>query len=330
VNLDAVTKRPRTHAGRATGAVLAAWALTLLGGAPAATAQSDPAAQDATSASAESSATAPATGSGAPAAGTRVVAARARPRSAFYFGTTKISFAIKLAAKAPTDLRIDIVRAGSGALERTLWQQNVPPNRTVTVPWDGLSGSGAFVMGRFRLVIRGANGQAIRLAKRLMAAKAVKRKGKKKKGKKSKLTFTQFDHIFPVRGKHTYGDGIGAPRGDHTHQGQDISAACGTNLAAAQGGTVQVNAYQAGGAGYYVVIDTVGSDIDHVYMHLIAPPALYLGQVVPTGQIIGQVGNTGSSSGCHLHFEMWSGPGWYEGGAFLDPSSYLRLWDKFS
>ena len=273
----------------------------------------------------EAAATAPAAAQGK---GLRVVQARAQPRSAFYFGTSKISFSIRLAAKAATDLRIDVVRAGNGTLERTLWQQNVPPNTTVSVPWDGLNGSGAFVMGRFRLVIRTSNGTAIPLARSLTATTA--KKGKKKKKKKPKLTFTQFDHIFPVRGAHTYGDGIGAPRGDHTHQGQDVSADCGTNLAAAQGGTVQVNSYQAGGAGYYVVIDTVGSDIDHVYMHLIAPPTLIVGQVVPTGQIIGQVGNTGSSNGCHLHFEMWSGPGWYEGGTFMDPSSYLRLWDKFS
>jgi murein DD-endopeptidase MepM/ murein hydrolase activator NlpD len=309
------TSQPRIRAGRHAAGAAAACALLLVA-APAAGAQEEPLAQP--------SATAAAPGKGA-----RVLQARARPRSAFYFGTNKISFGIRLAAQAPTDVRIDIVRAGSGALERTIWQQNVPPNTTVSVPWDGLSGSGSFLMGKFRLVIRANNGVAIPLARNLVASRAAKGKGKKKK-KKSKLTFTQYDHIFPVRGQHTYGDGIGAPRGDHTHQGQDVSAACGTNLAAAQGGTVQVNAYQAGGAGYYVVIDTVGSDIDHVYMHLIAAPALYAGQVVPTGQLIGQVGNTGSSSGCHLHFEMWSGPGWYEGGSFMDPSSYLRLWDKFS
>jgi murein DD-endopeptidase MepM/ murein hydrolase activator NlpD len=79
-----------------------------------------------------------------------------------------------------------------------------------------------------------------------------------------------------------------------------------------------------------VVIDTAGSQIDHVYMHMQGPPALTVGQYVGTGTLIGHVGNTGSSSGCHLHFEMWSGPGWYEGGTFMDPVPFMRAWDKYS
>jgi len=251
-----------------------------------------------------------------------VVEARVSPGVAYYYGMKKVRLALTLAAKGATDLRIDIVRNKSGILERSIIQNNVPPNSRVLIPWDGLSGSGTQVRGKLRVIIRGASGKPIPIAKRYAA------RGKKKGG--PRMRFAYFDHIFPVRGKHTYGDGIGADRGDHTHQGQDLSAACGTKLVAAQAGTVQVNAYQAGGAGYYVVIDEVGSEIDTVYMHMLTAPALTAGQVVVTGQVIGQVGNTGSSNGCHLHFEMWSGPGWYEGGSFLDPAPSLRAWDKYS
>jgi murein DD-endopeptidase MepM/ murein hydrolase activator NlpD len=135
---------------------------------------------------------------------------------------------------------------------------------------------------------------------------------------------------FPIRGPHTYGDHVGAPRGDHTHQGQDIAAACGTKLVAARGGRVQYRGYQAGGAGNYIVIDGYKTSYDFVYMHLKNPALFGKGQTVATGQMIGKVGTTGSSTGCHLHFEMWSAPGWYEGGHFIDPYPYLKQWDKFS
>jgi murein DD-endopeptidase MepM/ murein hydrolase activator NlpD len=135
---------------------------------------------------------------------------------------------------------------------------------------------------------------------------------------------------FPIRGPHTYGDGIGAPRGDHTHQGQDVMAACGTKLVAARGGKVQYRGYQAGGAGNYIVIDGYKSEYDFVYMHLLNPATAAKGQSVTTGQQIGKVGQTGAASGCHLHFEMWSPPGWYEGGHFINPTPYLKEWDSFS
>ena len=48
---------------------------------------------------------------------------------------------------------------------------------------------------------------------------------------------------------------FGADRGDHIHQGQDMGAACGERLYAASGGVVTTKAYQAGGAGYYLVIE---------------------------------------------------------------------------
>ena len=303
------TSRKPTVA-RAASAVAAACALALAVAAPA-PAQT-------------TSGTAPDAGSANTAKGARVLDAKVTPRRAYYYGLKQVSFSVTLAASAPTDVRIDIVRNKSGALERSLFLNKVQPRTASSATWDGLSGSGTAVRGKLRFVIKAANGATIPYAKRfLRAASAGKKKGKRRD------RFGYFDYIFPVRAKHSYGDGIGAPRGDHTHQGQDISAPCGTKLVAAQGGTVKVNAFQAGGAGYYVVITTIGGT-DHVYMHLIGAPALTVGQTVLTGQAIGQVGNTGRSSGCHLHYEIWSAPGWYSGGSFLDPAPYLRAWDKYS
>jgi murein DD-endopeptidase MepM/ murein hydrolase activator NlpD len=51
---------------------------------------------------------------------------------------------------------------------------------------------------------------------------------------------------------------------------------------------------------------------------------------VRTGEPIGAVGSTGSSTACHLHFELWTAPGWYEGGSPIDPLALLRKWDSYS
>jgi len=134
------------------------------------------------------------------------------------------------------------------------------------------------------------------------------------------------DGVFPVKGKHTYGDGLGAGRG---HEGQDLIAKCGKPVVAAQSGRVQYRKYQ-GAAGNYVVIDGKGRANDLVYMHLASPAKVYKGDSVQAGQVIGRVGDTGDATTCHLHFEMWSMPGWYEGGDPVDPAPSLHRWDRNS
>lgn len=132
------------------------------------------------------------------------------------------------------------------------------------------------------------------------------------------------DAIFPLRGKHTYGDGIGAGRG---HQGQDILSKCGKPVVAAEPGRVRFVKYQSA-AGNYVVVKGPGRD--EVYMHLAQPSKLSPGDRVDAGDLIGRVGQTGRATACHLHFEMWSKPGWYRGGSVMDPTPYLKQWDKTS
>jgi len=129
---------------------------------------------------------------------------------------------------------------------------------------------------------------------------------------------------FPIRGKHTYGDGLGAGRG---HQGQDLLAKCGKRVVAAQAGRVQMRDYH-GSAGNYVVIDGKGRRDDTVYMHLKTRAKVGKGERVRAGQTIGRVGDTGNAAACHLHFEIWSDPGYYEGGKPIDPEPYLRRWDR--
>lgn len=134
--------------------------------------------------------------------------------------------------------------------------------------------------------------------------------------------------VFPVLGPHDYGGPdarFGAPRNGHTHQGQDVTAACGTPLVSVMTGTVQYAGYQSA-AGNYIVVDNDGTADDFVYMHLGTPAYVKTDGVVGAGQQIGVVGETGDATGCHLHFEYWQGD-WYGGGHPIDPLPYLKAWD---
>ncbi len=133
--------------------------------------------------------------------------------------------------------------------------------------------------------------------------------------------------VFPVAGPYTFGDRFGVDRPGHVHQGQDIAAAAGTPIVAPLAGAVLTTAYQASGAGYYVVLH--GPDArDYVFMHLLAgSTAVAKGQAVAIGQRVGLVGATGDATGPHLHFEIWP-DGWYASPASqpIDPLPQLEVW----
>jgi murein DD-endopeptidase MepM/ murein hydrolase activator NlpD len=144
--------------------------------------------------------------------------------------------------------------------------------------------------------------------------------------------FALYGHMFPVRGKHDFGGAgadFGSGRSGHSHQGQDVFARCGTRMVAARAGRVIYKGFHSA-AGYYLVISGSGTQQDYVYMHLREPALVKLNERVYTGQQIGEVGQSGNAQGCHLHFELWSPPGWYKGGHPFDPVSELKSWDGVS
>jgi murein DD-endopeptidase MepM/ murein hydrolase activator NlpD len=108
-----------------------------------------------------------------------------------------------------------------------------------------------------------------------------------------------------------------------------VFAECGMPIVAARGGVVKFKRFQSA-AGNYVVIDGARTGVDFAYMHLREEALVAEGERVRTGQPIGFVGSTGRASECHLHFEEWSAPGWYSGGAAFDPLPDLRGWDAQS
>lgn len=92
---------------------------------------------------------------------------------------------------------------------------------------------------------------------------------------------------------------LGTYRG---HSGLDIGAAYGTNVLAANDGTVIVAGYNSGGYGNYVIIDH-GGGYTTLYGHN-SSLCVSAGQKVKRGTVIAKCGSTGLSSGPHIHFEI--------------------------
>jgi len=113
--------------------------------------------------------------------------------------------------------------------------------------------------------------------------------------------------VFPVRGEYTYSNDWGAPRGQGSHQGNDIMADRGTPLVAADNGVIsKISRAEQGLGGIYVWIRRAdGVQYYYAHMHTIAA-GLELGTRVSAGQMIGTVGNTGDAryGAPHLHFEI--------------------------
>lgn len=123
--------------------------------------------------------------------------------------------------------------------------------------------------------------------------------------------------IWPVSGTVTSGfGGRSSPGGIGStyHEGLDIAVPEGTPVRAAASGTVIMASYN-GGYGNYTCIDH-GSGLSTCYAHQ-SSFAVSAGQSVSQGDIIGYSGNTGSSTGPHLHFEVRIN------GVAQDPLGYL-------
>jgi len=123
---------------------------------------------------------------------------------------------------------------------------------------------------------------------------------------------------WPVRGRLTsyYGyrrNPVG--RGRTFHDGLDIAAATGTPITAAMEGRVQSVGYDNVYGNFVVVNHSGGYRTLYGHMDSYATRA---GASVDTETVIGYVGNTGQSTGAHLHFTV------YRNGASINPRSVLR------
>ena len=120
--------------------------------------------------------------------------------------------------------------------------------------------------------------------------------------------------IWPLEGTVTSGFGY---RWGRMHEGIDISVPEGTPIRAVADGTVILvqSEYESGGYGNYSCIDH-GGGLSTCYAHQ-SSFATSVGARVSQGDLIGYSGNTGHSTGPHLHFEV------RVNGSPVDPMGYL-------
>ncbi len=109
--------------------------------------------------------------------------------------------------------------------------------------------------------------------------------------------YTSPAFYWPVKGRISSGYG---KRGSRFHHGVDIAAKVGTPIRATASGRVKSSGWK-GGYGKTIVISH--PEGESLYGHC-SSLEVRKGQWVEQGQIIGRVGNTGRSTGPHLHFEI--------------------------
>ena len=102
------------------------------------------------------------------------------------------------------------------------------------------------------------------------------------------------------------------------HAGVDFPVACGVPVGAAHSGRVIARTYNSGAGNKIILSHGIqnGKLITTSYHHL-QGFALPVGAEVSAGDTVGYVGTTGSSTGCHLHFEV------HEDGNAVNPTKYI-------
>lgn len=115
-----------------------------------------------------------------------------------------------------------------------------------------------------------------------------------------------------------FGQAGGWSRGYHT--GLDFAGPTGTPIVASMGGEVIQAGYEGAFGNKVTVKHADGTQASYSHLNSISASA---GQSVSAGTQLGTLGNTGNSTGPHLHMEVSQGDGW-AGGTFVDPWNWLH------
>lgn len=187
-------------------------------------------------------------------------------------------------------------------------ERGLEPGRQIAIPWNGyLDEGGDAPDGHYAFRVGPVGG--------------TKRPGGR---------FDLHGYAFPVNGPHGTRGAIGAFGADRvdgrTHEGFDVTAACGTELLAARGGKVVRKGYDPDLYGNFIEIAARRSPFHLFYAHMRRPAPQSKGAHVRTREPVGRVGLTGNAAGtpCHLHLELRLN------GRLIDPEPYLARWDAYS
>ncbi|MEU9228198.1 M23 family metallopeptidase [Streptomyces massasporeus] len=191
------------------------------------------------------------------------------------------------------------------------------------------SGAASAVQAQAAAQAKVAKAEAVKAEKAAKAAaakKAAEKKAAAKKAaakkaaaKKAKPSWVDPVKKYSLSASFAQNGGMWA----HKHSGQDFAVPSGTQVVAAHGGTVvKAGGNGAGDGPAYgnAVVIKHGNGTYSQYAHL-SKVTVRIGQIVKTGQEIAKSGNTGNSSGPHLHFEIRTTPNY---GSAVDPVKFLR------
>lgn len=227
------------------------------------------------------------------------------PQDAIPGSVDPVRLHFRFDGRRPLRAAIRIQKLGTGQVIRRFATGRLAPGRWHHLTWGGRTQRGRLTPpGKYRALVGPVGGPFRSLGR-----------------------FRLHSHQFPVDGPHGtrgYIGEFGAPRVDgRTHEGFDVTAACGTPLVAVRAGTIIKKAYDPELYGNFVILKGEGERRTYKYAHLIRPAPVNEGQKVRAGRRLGSVGQTGNaaSTPCHLHIEIRSR------GRLLDPGPLLRAWD---
>lgn len=143
-------------------------------------------------------------------------------------------------------------------------------------------------------------------AKKAAAAKKSAPARKKTASRSKPRTVVTAGRVCPSPGFTSWGDGWGAPRSGHRHQGMDLMGRRGTPILAIESGVIVREGRQGNGALRIVMKGVSGSKFYYGHM---SKDLVRAGQRVTRGQVIGLMGDSGSPGAVHLHFEYWKSGG---------------------